>query len=47
METSVWKSALPPKRLRPDTGPQHQDPVCHTAQKKREGKKKERKKLLK
>ena len=34
--------AFPPQRLRPDTRPEHQDPVSHMAQKKRE-KKKERK----
>ena len=28
-------SALPPKRLRPSTRPEHQDPASHTAQKKR------------
>ena len=37
----VLNLALPPQRLRPDTQPEHQDPVCHTAQKKRE-KKRER-----
>ena len=35
-------SILPPQRLRPDTWLEHQDPVSHMAQKKRE--KKERKK---
>ena len=34
---------LPPQRLGPDTWLEHQDPVSHMAQKKRE-KKKERKK---
>ena len=33
----------PPQRLRPDSQLEHQDPVSHMAQKKRE-KKKERKK---
>ena len=28
--TSVLNSALPPQRLRPDTRPEHQDPVSHT-----------------
>ena len=41
--TSVLNSALPPKRLRPDTWLEHQDPVSHTVQKKGE-KRKERKK---
>ena len=40
--SNVLDSVLPPQRLRPDTQPQHQDPVSHMAQKKRE-KKKERK----
>ena len=39
--TSVLNSAFPPQRHRPDTWPEDQDPVSHTAQKKRE---KERKK---
>ena len=43
--TSVLNSALPPQRHRPDTLLEHQDPVSHTAQKKREKeRKKERKK---
>ena len=29
--SSVLNSALPPQRLRPDTRPEHQDPVSHTA----------------
>ena len=29
--TNVLNSALPPQRLRPDTGSGHQDPVSHTA----------------
>ena len=36
--TNVLNSALPPQRLRPDTRPEHQDPVSHVAQKKREKK---------
>ena len=39
---NVLNSALSPQRLRPDTRPEHQDPVSHTAQKKREEKKKEK-----
>ena len=35
--TNVLNSALPTQRRRPDTWPEHQDPVSHTAQKKREG----------
>ena len=42
--TSLLNSALPPKRLRPDTRLEHQDPVSHMAQKKR--RKRERKKLF-
>ena len=38
--TNDLNSALPPQRLRPDTQPEHQDPVSHMAQKKRERKKK-------
>ena len=33
---SVLNSALPPQRRRPDTRPEHQDPVSHMAQKIRE-----------
>ena len=40
--SNVLKLALPPQRLRPDTMPEHQDPVSHTAQKKKEKKKKEK-----
>ena len=29
--TNVLNSALPPQRLRPDTQPEHQDPVSHLA----------------
>ena len=44
--TNVLDLALPPHRHRPDTLPEHQDPVSCTAQKKRqkERRKKERKK---
>ena len=43
--TNVLKLALPPQRHRPDTRPEHQDPVSHMAQNKREKKRrKERKK---
>ena len=44
--SNVLNSALPHQTLRPDARPEHQDPVTHTAQKKREKKKrkKERKK---
>ena len=41
--SNVLKLVLPPPRLRPDTWPEHQDPVSHTAQKKRGKKMKERK----
>ena len=34
--TNVLNSALPPQSQRPDTWPQHPDPVSHTAQNKRE-----------
>ena len=36
--TNVLNSALPPQRHRPDTWPEHQDPVSHMAQKKMEEK---------
>ena len=42
--TNVLNLALPPQKLKPDTRPEHQDPVSHTAQKTREEKKKEREK---
>ena len=29
--SSVLNSAVPPQRLRPDTQPEHQDPVSRTA----------------
>ena len=29
--SNVQNSALPPQRLRPDTWPEHQDPVSHMA----------------
>ena len=45
--TSVLKLALPPQRPSPDAWLEHQEPVLHTAQKKREEKKKERKKKIK
>ena len=32
--TNVLDLAIPPQRHRPDTQPEHQDPVSHTAQKK-------------
>ena len=34
--SNVLNLLLPPQRLRPDTRPEHQDPVSHMAQKKRE-----------
>ena len=37
--TNVLNLALPPQSLKPDTRPEHQDPVSHMAQKKREKKK--------
>ena len=40
---NVLNSALPSQRHRPDTRPEHQDPVSHMSQKKKE-EKKERKK---
>ena len=43
--SNVLNLVLPPQRLRPDTWPEHQDPVSHTAQKKREGKKRKKKTL--
>ena len=43
--SSFLNLALPPWRLRPDSSLEHQDPVSHTAQKKRE--KKERKQQVK
>ena len=44
---NVLKSALPLQRLRPDSRPEHQDPVSYTAQKKREKKENERQKKIK
>ena len=38
--TNVLNLALPSQRHRPDTQLDHQDPVSHTAQKKREKKRK-------
>ena len=40
--SNVLNLALPPQRLRPDSRLEHQDPVSHTAPKKREDKKKEK-----
>ena len=40
--SSVLNLALPPQKLRPDIRPEHQDPVSHMAQMKREKKKKEK-----
>ena len=34
--TNVMNSALPPQRHRPDTWPEHKDPVSHTALKRPE-----------
>ena len=34
--TNILNSPLPPQRHRPDTQPEHQDPVSYMAQKKRE-----------
>ena len=44
---NVLNSALPPQRHRPGTQPEHQEPVIHTAQKKKEKKesKKEQNKI--
>ena len=39
--SNVLNSALPTQRLRPDTRPEHEDHVRHSAQKEREEKKKE------
>ena len=44
---NVLKSALPPQRHRPDTHPEHQAPVSHMAQEKREKKKERKKKIIK
>ena len=38
--TNVLNLALPPQRHRSHTQPEHQDPVSHMAQKKREKKRK-------
>ena len=38
----VMNLALPPQRLKPDTRPEHQDPVSQMAQKKREKKRKKK-----
>ena len=45
--SNVLNSASPPWRLRLDTRPDHQDPVSHMAQKKREKKKKFKKLKIK
>ena len=37
--SNLLNSALLPQSLRPDIRPEHQDPVSHMAQKKKEGKK--------
>ena len=42
--TNALNSALPPQRHRPDTWLEHQDPVSHMVQKKREEKRKEERK---
>ena len=41
--SNVLNSAVPPESVRPDTRPEHQDPVSHMAEKKREKKKKRKK----
>ena len=48
--TNVLNSALLPQRLMPDSRPEHQDPVSHSAQNKIETKKermKEKNKIIK
>ena len=45
--TSVLNLALPPQRHSPDAWLEHQEPVLHTAQSKREKRKKEGKKKIK
>ena len=40
--SSVLNSALPPQRHSPDAWVEHQDPVSHTAQKKRDKKRKKK-----
>ena len=42
MWTSVLNLALPPQRHSPDAWLEHQEPVIHTAQNKREKKERER-----
>ena len=42
--TNVLNSALPRQRHRPDTLPEHEDPVSHMGQKKREKKRKKERK---
>ena len=41
----ILNSDLPPQRHMLGTQPEHQDPVSHTAQKKREKKRKKEKKI--
>ena len=43
--SNVLDLALLLLRLRPDKRPEHQDPVSHTAQKKREKKRKKERKI--
>ena len=45
--TSVLNLALPSQRHSPDAWLEHQEPVLHTVQNKREKRKKERKKKIK
>ena len=47
MWTNVLNLALPPQRHSPDAWLEHQEPVLHIAQNKRENKKKQRKKKMK
>ena len=44
--SSVLNLPLPPQSLRPDTRLEHQDPVRHMTQKKREKKRKEEKIII-
>ena len=43
--TNVLNAALPPQRHRSDARPEHQDPVIHMAQNKREKKRKKAEKI--
>ena len=45
--SNVLTLALPPQSLRSDTRPEHPYPVSHTAQKKREKERKNKKKINK